>query len=45
MDPNTGSAFPKEFCAEMHVTDKVIQINQNKAKKNRKSDIRLQKRD
>ena len=37
------STFPNEFGGEMRATDKVIQKNQNTAKKkNRKSDIQLQ---
>ena len=30
------STFPNEFCTEMHATDKVIQKNQNTAKKQSK---------
>ena len=42
------STFPNKFGGEMRATDKVIQKNQNtakkkKKKKNRKSDIKLQK--
>ena len=46
MDPNSEKyTFPNEFGSEMRATGKVIQKNQNTAKKNRKSDIQLQNGD
>ena len=35
MDPNSESPFPNEFGGEMQVTDKIIQKNQNTAKKSK----------